>query len=330
VNKLTVTILRSLGQRPKPTYWSISQRLGVQPRPVREELGHLESTLVKKVRVLPDVTLFGLTRTAVNIQMSDKVRENVKSKLRLLDFVEAAYVTRPFVTPTGKLHSFHRPVDVFFTKVSVVHSGEKDFERHIQLMKAVLGEFEVMYASRVEGQKYERKIGESALDVLKELARQPMAEIGEIARAVSVSPKTAAKYLALLKECKAYYYEPILDSMKSDLVVFTLMAPLGPNSDKKQIMKALKANLHDYWILDNPGSTATAALVCVADTLGEALEAYERARMDPELAGAALLLGFEGYDNLAHVGYLKRTTRQRAPGRESRVRGAGPPSRGDL
>lgn len=290
-----------MGLQSRPTYWAISKELGVQPGVVKRELEQLENSVVKKVRVVPEVGAFGLKRTQVYAQIDDRVRNAIPEKLRLFDFVESVYLAQPFLT-RGEFERYVRPSGGYHARIDVVGAPGMTIANNLELMKAVVGDFAVIDSSQQARPGSEAS--ESSASVLRELMRQPFAEIAAMADRLGLTPKTVARHLRLLEEANAFHFEPLLSASKSSAFVFAIAVQERMSAEGTSAR--LKERLRDYWLMEGPAAPGTSIVLCIANNYGDMLDAYSAAEKDGSYRGTSLLLGPEAYDNQPNVQYLHR------------------------
>lgn len=316
MDSLTRDVFRCLQWSPeakgpglRPTYWSMAKRLGVSPKAVKLRLNYLhDKGVVSRLRVIPDVSLFGMERRTVSTTMGARVVKRMKEKINLFDFVESAQVSRTYRLPEEAVRNDHRPVDSHFVRFDLVlerGSRREDSTRLLSILHEVFGRFTVISDSAPGPRGHHSHRSDARLvRVLRELVRSPFAELREMSEKASVSEGTARKYLRVLARTRAFRFEPVVDLAKTDSMSFFVRVAVD-TSRRRRVLEKLKERLADDWLLEDIGREEVAGLVCVAENLSRAEAIYASATEDAEFSDAPMLLGLQTVDNQANVSYMR-------------------------
>jgi DNA-binding Lrp family transcriptional regulator len=287
----------------RPTYWAVARRLGASPKAVKRRLDEMSKTgALKRIRVIPDSALFGLSKTGYTVMLNTASVVRLKEKARLLPFLESAYIVRAFETP-GEFSGLDRPVDAAFAELDILHRNDQELNQNVELLNAVVGELTFAFSSGyVSSARYVP--GRNALSVMKAFARDALAPISEMAKQTDLSEKTVSTHLRELAANNAFIIQPAYDYTKLGTLIMAT-GLLVDREERRDTVEKVKSMLGERWLEENVGSEVLVGITFMADNFSEAQSLYESVRKELTNASVVLTLYPEYLDNQANTVYMK-------------------------
>ncbi|HEX9567612.1 MAG TPA: winged helix-turn-helix domain-containing protein [Thermoplasmata archaeon] len=295
MDTLTRDILRSF-QWPRddvltcrrPTYWTISRDLKVSPTAVKDRLDELTSSgALREVRAIPDLSFGEMTKTYVVAQVSEKSSERLKQKGPLFDFLEATHHARTYYPRSGD----------DFASIVVLHRDKAELENRLALVREVVGEFPVLFQASAKRRPVHGELPLLSRKILSVLVKSPFIRVSDLSERVGVSRKTAAKYLDLLVEQRAFYLEPAFESAKmTGALPFAVVGPIEEAS-RRQIEDDFRRELRENYLVFETHYEGLLVAACWADGFSEVKAFYNRALRIRGIGNPMILVPFETVPN---------------------------------
>jgi hypothetical protein len=147
---------------------------------------------------------------------------------------------------------------------SFIIRGE-DLNKKIELIRSLFGDISIIHTVNFKASAYPSSF-KKMLVFLRELVRNPLADMRELAEASYIYEKTAANYFSQLAEARAFIFEPVLDFRRSDVTTFHL-GIFTETEKRTYLVKRLKEKLHRNWLGTNQ-TIDFIGIVCMADSFG--------------------------------------------------------------
>lgn len=290
--------------RSRPTYWIISKQLHVSPKIVKARLDSLRNDgVLKGVMVRPDVSLFGLRKSALLVSFGNNTRLTLEQKVSLLDFVECVYVGRVYHMQEGRIKIPSTISSTYVAEIDLIHRPEENLERKTELLRSLVGDFTVASTIHAQARNVQAQVlSKNRLIILRELTKKPLAEMKELSRAASVDEKTAARYLSELARARAFLYAPVFDARRSKEFLFHLGLVTEPGR-RKLLVDKLKEVMPEKW-LGVSLSENFIRMTCVAEDLGDANDLFFKLSEDEDLKESIIVFGLYTIDNSTNTGYV--------------------------
>jgi DNA-binding Lrp family transcriptional regulator len=289
----------------RPTYWAVARRLGESPKAVKRRIDAMTKIgAIKRIRVIPDTSLFGYTKTGYVVMMDIRAVAKLREKARLFPFLESAYIVRAFDTP-GEFSKLDRPSDAAFVELDILHKEEGEIEKSVELLEAVTGGMKYAFSADYAPGNRRYHPTKNALSVLRVFATDALAPIATMAKKTALSEKTTSMYLRELAGNRAFIIQPAYDYTKLGPMVMAT-GILTEEAARERIVEKVKAKLPESWLEENIGSQTLVGVTFMADNFSEALRLYQGLREDDELSNAVLMLCPEYLDNQSNAAYMKK------------------------
>lgn len=285
----------------RPTYWAISRWLKSNPKATKRRMDRLLKTVVKGVRVFPDVSLFGLRRTGKLILIDHEMRRAVEEKTRLLDFVESVHVTRPYFAQE-ELAPGKAMLEPYAAVVDIIHSPDESLDNKMDLLRGVYGEFTTLETLKYESEEYGDRFRRMS-DFAKALMRDPFASLRSLGKKSSVGEAVAQRFLEELSRAGAIAYEPVIDAGKLEQFIFHVGIPTQPER-RALVVRKFKQVFPDLWLGFNKSENLL-GIVCSGDDLRAVDSTLEKLSQFEEFAGHGIALGLVTIDNQPNLRFLR-------------------------
>jgi DNA-binding Lrp family transcriptional regulator len=287
----------------RPSYWRISKSLKVSPKVAKSRMDRMLGGALRRVRVFPDVTLFGLKRTGIVAIFDDQVRKAMEGKSKLLDFVESVHLTRPYLISEGSLDPPDFVGKQSAAMIDVIHPPDDDLETKVELLKSVYGEFTTFETTDYVTSPLDTERLSKAAPLLKELIKSPSVSARVLAKRTDLSERAASRQLEELAKAQAFQYEPIFDARRLESLIFHVGIPRD-GRDRGSLVNRFKEEFPDYW-LGVSKAVELIGIVCTAEDLGEVDSLIERLKSVDDFKGSVVAIGLNTIDNQPNLEFLQ-------------------------
>lgn len=270
----------------RPTYWQIAKYLDLSPKSVRMKLARLaDSGVFGGINFVPDVSLFGLSRTAVYVSAERSVQNTIWNDFSTLDTV--IY-----------LHRYGLSSDTII--MEVVHYDEEHLKSQLELFSKVFGQINVR-GKQVYKTSVDFKFDSKDIAILRVLVTDPMIKLSRISALTGIGVRTINSRIHKMAFSNAISCEPIFNGYNGVQPLFYIVSIFHGGDCKKEIKeKAIEVLKFNYVSIKEYFDGTVLFLVAV-ENFQDMSNLYEE--LESTLTGSQLTLihPFESRYNLPRI-----------------------------
>ena len=257
----------------RPTYWQIARYLDVSPKAVRTKFDRLsEIGVLGGINIVPDVTAFGLFRTAIYISAEKTVLERIWNNFSTLDTIMY-------------LHRYGLSTDSLV--IEVIHYDEDHLDSQLELISSVFGQINVLGRQRhITENNY--KFDAKDLAILRVLVTEPMARLSKISSMTGIGVRTINDRIHDMAFSNAISCEPIFNGYNGVNPLFYIVSINHEDISRKEIKEKALDLLKSSYVSFKENFDRTILILVAVENFQEMLNLYSE--LKGSLAGCQVTL----------------------------------------
>lgn len=270
----------------RPTYWQIAKYLDVSPKSVRMKLGRLsDDGVLGGINIVPDVSSFGLSRTAVYVSAERSVMDRIWNNFSTLDTI--IY-----------LHRYGLSSDSVI--IEVVHYDEEHLNSQLDLFSSAFGPIKVLgkqgYRTSIS-YKFDAK----DLSILRVLVADPMAKVSRISSVTGIGARTVNSRIHNMAFSNAISCEPIFNGYNGVQPLFYIVSIVHGEMDKREMKGRALDILKSCYVSIKENFDGTVLILVAVENFQDMLNLYEELKEVLVGSQVALIHPFESRYSLPRI-----------------------------
>ena len=270
----------------RPTYWQIARYLDVSPKVVRTKFDRLsEIGVLGGINIVPDVSLFGLFRTALYISADRAVLNRIWNTFSTLDTIMY-------------LHRYGLSTDNLV--MEVIHYDEEHLNSQLKLFSSVFGQINVLGRQKYKTENH-YKFDDRDLAILRVLTAEPMARLSKISSMTGIGVRTINSRIHNMAFSNAISCEPIFNGYNGVNPLFYIVSINHGNISGKEIKEKALELLKSSYVSVKENFDGTLLVLVAVENFQEMLNLYNELKENLSGCQVTLIHPFESRYNLPRM-----------------------------
>ncbi len=274
----------------RPTYWKIAKYLDLPPKLVRVKLAKLsEKGVLGGMNIVPDVSSFGLFRTAVYISAGKSILDRIWNGVSTLDTI--IYLHRYGLSSDSAI-------------LEVVHYDEEHLNNQLELFSKVFGQIKVLgkqgYKTSVN-YKFDAK----DLAILRVLVADPMVKVSKISLLTGIGVRAINSRIHDMAFNNAISCEPIFNGYYGVHPLFYMVSILQGEISKREIKEKALDLLRSSYVSIKENFDGTILILVAVENFQDMSNLYEELKSGLSGNQVTLIHPFESRYNFPTIVKVK-------------------------